>query len=267
MSSNSLKTTPHITPQTTPHTIFLIPYRNREEHKKQFLNYLEGVKKHNKWNDNEVKEYFIHQCDSRPFNRGAIKNIGFLFVKNLYPKTYKTINLVFHDVDTIPSRFDLLPYTTKNGIVSHYYGYTWCLGGIFVIKAGDFEKVGGFPNFWGWGLEDNCLNKRCLTNKLIIDRSLFFSIKDKRILQLFDGLTRKISNRESYIYNFEHSDTLQDIKDLNYKINDKDKNMVDVFYFDVQRKYSVSEFFDYDIRKGGYVKPKPGFFRKEWKLV
>lgn len=246
-----------------PHTIFLIPYRDREKHKELFLTFFNELKKHNQWNDNEVKLFFIHQCDSRLFNRGAMKNIGFLVVKNLYPANYKNITLVFHDVDTIPCSPELLPYKTTKGIVAHYYGYNWCLGGIVVIKAGDFEKSGGFPNFWGWGLEDNCLNKRCISNKLIIDRSIFFDIKDKRILRPFDGFSRKVSNRESYIYNYESHDTLFDISNLNYNINN---NMVDVSQFDVPRKYTETEVFDYDIRNGGRITPRAGYFRKEWKL-
>ena len=49
----------------------------------------------------------------------------------------------------------------------------------FAIKGSDFEIATGFPNFWGWGLEDNVLNDRCLEKKLIIDRSQFYIINDK----------------------------------------------------------------------------------------
>lgn len=249
---------------TTPHTIFIIPYRDREHHKQLFLETFEKVKKYNNWNNNDVKEFFIHQCDNRLFNRGAMKNIGFLFVKNLYPDTYKNITLVFHDVDTLPCSPDLLPYHTSNGVVTHYYGYKWCLGGIVVIKAGDFEKIGGFPNFWGWGLEDNCLYKRCISHKFNVDRSIFFDISDKKILRPFDGMTRKISNRENYIYRVEGPDTVSDISNLEYK---QDKNMVNVSTFNVPRNYTKTEMYDYDIRRGTKIKAAPGYFRKEWKLT
>ena len=132
-----------------PKIIFIVPYRNRVEHKQLFTKYMEFIMEDYK--KEEFETYFVHQCDSRPFNRGAMKNIGFLAMCKKYPNDYKNITFVFHDVDTLPYTKNLLPYETTVGIVKHFYGFNFALGGIFSIIGSDFEKTGGFPNFWAWG--------------------------------------------------------------------------------------------------------------------
>ena len=174
-----------------PDIVFIVPYRNRPEHKFFFSKYMTSL-----LSDKSYEIYFVHQNDNRSFNRGAMKNMGFLAMKEKYPN-YKDLNFVFNDVDTIPFN-NIFDYQTTHGIVKHYYGFEYALGGIVVIKGGDFEKINGFPNCWGWGNEDTSLQKRCLAHNLRIDRSEFKGIRNPQILQLFDGVER-IINRSDFV--------------------------------------------------------------------
>lgn len=203
-----------------PRIIFIVPYRNRVEHKQLFTKYMEFIMEDYK--KEEFETYFVHQCDNRPFNRGAMKNIGFLAMCKKYPNDYKNITFVFHDVDTLPYTKNLLPYETTVGIVKHFYGFRYTLGGIFSIKGGDFEKTNGFPNFWGWGMEDNMIQERVITAKLQIDRTLFFPINSKSILHFADGIKRAINKKEVASYaNKSYRHGLNTIRNIKWAFKDE----------------------------------------------
>lgn len=222
-----------------PKIIFLIPYRNRIQQKKHYEIYMKHILED--YSKNTYKTFFIHQCDNRPFNRGAIKNIGFLAVKNLYPNHYKNISLVFNDIDIVPYTKNILNYETQTGVVKHFYGFEYALGGIFSIKGGDFEKTLGFPNFWGWGLEDNTLQKRVLQVNLKIDRSNFFKIYDPNIIILDHGHSRTIAKQECWYFKEGNMDDITDIKELRYEIKNE---MINVLNFNT--KYASNSNFYYE---------------------
>jgi len=203
-----------------PKIVFIIPYRGRPQHKFFFSNYLSSILSYR--DDYEI--YFSHQCDIRAFNRGATKNIGFLAIKDKYPDKYKDITFVFNDIDTIPFS-TIFDYETLHGVVKHFYGFKYALGGIVSIKGSDFEATNGFPNFWGWGMEDNVLQKRCEQIGLQIDRSNFYPIGSPEILQLFDGVSRIINKKDPWRATHDDGvDGLQTIHKLSYSIDSESKS-------------------------------------------
>ena len=127
-----------------PKIVFIIPYRNRPQHKFFFSNYLSTIMD----GRNDYELFFSHQCDVRSFNRGGTKNIGFLAIKAKYPNDYKDITFVFNDIDTVPFS-TIFDFETVPGVVKHFYGFKYALGGIVALKGSDFEATNGYPNFWG----------------------------------------------------------------------------------------------------------------------
>jgi hypothetical protein len=242
-----------------PKRVFIVPYRNRIQHKFFFSKYMSFLLEDNK--DYEI--YFSHQCDARTFNRGAIKNIGFLAIKNKYPDHYKNITFIFNDVDTIPF-YKIFDYQTTHGVVKHYYGYKYALGGIVVMKGADFEKINGYPCYWGWGMEDNTLQKRCEMHNLVIDRSNFYEIGKPQILQLFDGISRIISKQDTWRSEQDTGiDGLRTITELYFTIDNISTNPNDnifsfedskIFYINIKTflthlNYENDEYFNYDLRE------------------
>jgi hypothetical protein len=212
-----------------PNLVFIVPYRDREEQLKFYL-------KHTK---NELmigrKDYeilIIHQNDQRSFNRGALKNIGFLFLRQKYPDDYQKMTLVFNDVDIMPINRNFIHYETTQGIVKHFYGFSNTLGGIFSINGTDFEKTGGFPNFWTWGYEDNAIQNRVQKNGIFIDRSRFYPIFDKNFILLHDGRDRQINVQEVARYAKLTNEGFNDIQYIVW--NDVDyetKNIINITHF------------------------------------
>ena len=242
-----------------PKRIFIVPYRNRVQHKFFFSKYMSYILE----DKDDYEIYFSHQCDARTFNRGAIKNIGFIAAKNKYPEHYRDITFIFNDVDTIPFT-KIFDYETTHGVVKHYYGFKYALGGIVVMKGADFERTNGFPGFWGWGMEDNVLQKRCEAVGLTIDRSVFYNIGSPEILQLFDGISRIISKKDPW--RGEHDDGvdgLRAISQLKYTIDAKSENpndniftvnnprisVVNVSTFLTHVPFGTEEYYNYDLRE------------------
>ena len=261
----------NVVPTTVvPTKVFIVPYRDRAENRAEFLKRLTTDILVDETEPYEI--YFAHQCDTRPFNRGAMKNIGFLAVRNKYPTDYKNMTFIFHDVDTYPAKKGLIDYTTTQGIVKHYYGFTYALGGIFAIKGSDFEKSMGFPNFWGWGLEDNCIQKRCEGIGLTIDRSIFYPITDLvNIVRPFDGWHKTVSQRDAAIYKWETPDSMNDIKNLSYTtIQGKHLTnvfMVNISSFNVMIEPDDTEYVTYDIRRNNNkLKIMSNYKRKVWAM-
>ena len=202
-----------------PNKIFIIPYRNRELHKHHFEIYMKYILEDIP--EEEYKIYFIHQSDARPFNRGAMKNIGFLVMKKLYPNNYKNITFIFNDIDTMPVKKNLINYDTKLGEIKHFFGFDFALGGFFSIKGADFEKIGGFPNFWGWGFEDNIINNRAVDSGIKINRDVFFKIGDNNIIHLVDNLNKILSKQDVWRHKLKIADDLYSIRELKYNINNE----------------------------------------------
>lgn len=221
-----------------PKIIFIVPYRNREPQKIHFTIYMNYILEDLPKNSYEI--YFSHQNDNRYFNRGAIKNIGFLAMKKKYPHHYKNITFIFNDIDTIPNIKNIINYETTPKTIKHFYGFDFALGGFFSIKGADFEICDGFPNFWGWGLEDNIMQKRVLDNNMTIDRSNFFHLGDININHATDNPLRLINDRETS----SQLTSIEGLKDINKLVYNIEDSIIDVKYFETLFPINKNEFYN-----------------------
>ena len=247
-----------------PKIIFIVPYRDREQHKCVFERNMTHIMED--YNTDDYKIFFSEQPqDNRPFNRGAVKNLGFLAMKNLYPNHYKDITFVFNDIDCFPYKKNLLDYKTKKGVVKHFFGFEHVLGGIFSITGSDFEEILGFPNFWTWGYEDNMIyNKARLHPKIVVDRSTFFPIFDHNIVHLADSLNKQINvNQTGSSKQEQQLNNLRSLTNFDYKIVN---NIIKIRNFEVKLPYKDNvKLYNLSLRDN-IVKVKQNYHKQKGKM-
>jgi len=135
--------------------VIIVPYRDRLDHLKLFVPHMESF-----LGDRSYRILVVEQTDNHSFNKGKLCNIGFTLMS---PEEEW---LCFHDVDMLPLDDSCEYSLTDNSI--HLAGcvqqfgfqmpYPEYLGGVFLTKRREFEKVNGYSNeYWGWGNEDDDL--------------------------------------------------------------------------------------------------------------
>ena len=160
-----------------PTHIIIIPYRDRQSELQEFNRVMPAyfnqdicARQGGQW---EI--WYIEQADNKLFNRGALLNIGALEAHRRFGgENAQAITLIFHDVDIVIMETGLIQYECQPGEVRHPYGEIDprkgpMLGCFCIMRLGDFLKVGGCPNYYGWGLEDVALGHRCLAHQIKIN--------------------------------------------------------------------------------------------------
>lgn len=146
----------------------IVPYRNREEHLKQFLPHMreylnkQGI---------SYTIYIIEQEQGKAFNRAKLLNVGFL-------EADKDCDyFVMHDVDMLPQNVDYsyqeLPTHLAAAASQFNYGlpYEGYFGGVTMFSRKSFCKINGYSNeYWGWGAEDDDVLYRCHLANLNVQR-------------------------------------------------------------------------------------------------
>ena len=211
---------------------FIIPYRNRKGHLdefvKRFTEYLNGK-------DIDAQFFIIHQINSEEFNRGAMKNIGFLEVSKTRPDGL----FIFHDVDVYPISWGSITYECKKGEFKRPVMNTAVdnLGLICSCWKEEFEKTNGFANYWGWGSEDGALYYRAKRLGIPINQTNIIDYTDKRYV-ICEEHYRNVSKQ--HFFAAKNSDLLA----LENKTGDSSNGLTDVEYevlstFEIAPRFTV----------------------------
>ena len=141
----------------------IVPYRNRGEHLKAFMPYMEKSLTEEKV---PFDIFIIEQYDDKPFNRAKLLNAGFNEAKEY---DY----FAFHDVDMLPVDSDYSYPDGPTHLSSEVEQFNWGLpydgyfGGVTLFDKESFLKINGYSNeYWGWGAEDDDIIHRCMIKNI-----------------------------------------------------------------------------------------------------
>ena len=163
--------------------VIVVPFRNRRDQLAAFASHMA------QFFDHDVRILVVEQADGKPFNRGALLNVGF----DLSRATCATV--CFHDVDMLPLNrscdYSLLPVGMRHlAGAAQQFGYDLpyrnYIGGVLVSTTSAFEEVNGYSNgYWGWGCEDDDLFLRTSVCGVPIQRTpgRYLSLPHERTLR------------------------------------------------------------------------------------
>lgn len=139
----------------------VVPYRDRAEHREKFIPHIINYFQRDKLDCRiAMSLHFVEQKDSAPFNRGKLCNCGYMLVRD------EADYVCFHDVDYLPvwADYSWSPRPARlawHGLARNEDRKKF-FGAVVLFDKAAFEQINGFPNdYWGWGMEDLELERRC----------------------------------------------------------------------------------------------------------
>lgn len=141
----------------------IVPYRDREEHLKTFLDYIHPFLQQQKL---QYAIYVVEMAIPTTFNRGLLANIGVLEAMNS-GKGFSCY--IIHDVDLLPADDRNLyicsdgprHMSTSNSNYNFRIPYSGYVGGVISFTPTVYRNINGFSNvYFGWGGEDDDLTIR-----------------------------------------------------------------------------------------------------------
>lgn len=188
----------------------IVPYRDlhaaqkRAEHLRRFvphmIDFLGKLKA-----DGLVSTFHIYiveqSNDGRKFNRGKLLNVGFDLARK---SKHKHDVFIFHDVDLLPQE-DLGAWYAKFPVKPLHIARVWdrysnnpkYFGGVVSFSSSDYKRINGYPNtFWGWGGEDDEMQRRLERLGIQFDKPEFGTLEDLEAMTLKEKLDFLRDNRE-----------------------------------------------------------------------
>lgn len=202
----------------------VIPYRNRDEHLRYFLEYMHKILQRQEL---EYQIFVINQVGNDPFNRAKLLNVGFIEALKLYDWDC----FVFHDVDLVLENDKLLyrcPELPRHMSVAvdkfnYRLPYFSIFGGITSLSTDHMVALNGYSNqYWGWGGEDDDMYQRIKWANYKISRPQPKLARYKMIKHVNEKKNAPNMNRFNLLKHVLDRMPTDGVNSLNYKVESVD---------------------------------------------
>jgi N-terminal domain of galactosyltransferase/N-terminal region of glycosyl transferase group 7 len=164
-------------PRSAQRLSIIVPYRDRAEQLARFLLHMTLYFRRDKIDRHQpYRILLVEQEAGRPFNIGALRNIGFLLSEA------ESEQVCFHDVDYLPIWADYRPVERPTRLLWHgaekvpirdstnlfvNHDRKKYFSGVVMFPAALFRQLNGYSNsYWGWGYEDTDMRIRCRAERI-----------------------------------------------------------------------------------------------------
>ncbi|TKR64216.1 hypothetical protein L596_024789 [Steinernema carpocapsae] len=182
----------------------IVPYRNREEHRRILLKNLHPLLQKQQL---DYTIFVVDQFENQTFNRAKLMNVGFVEAK----KQYDWDCFIFHDPKHMAVAVDKFNYKL-------YYWYIF--GGAIALTGEQMEKMNGFSNdYWGWGGEDDDMYERAIATGHEIHRDNTIIARYKMIQHQPDKGNPPNECRRNLLYAATNRWRKDGLNNLNYSLH------------------------------------------------
>nr|XP_002130226.1 beta-1,4-galactosyltransferase 2 [Ciona intestinalis] len=204
----------------------VIPYRDREEHLRYFLEYMHPTLQRQQL---DYAIYVVNQAGTGKFNRAKLMNVG--YAESIKDHDFQCF--AFHDVDLVLENDKSIyscpssPRHLSAGVDKFNYQlpYSAIFGGVTELTKEQFQKVNGYSNsFWGWGGEDDDMFNRVKFSGMNIIRYPMDISRYKMITHQREKGNEPNPKRFDQIRRTKDTMANDGLNTLEYKVVSKQKN-------------------------------------------
>ena len=160
----------------------IVPYKDGGTHLEEFIQHMIS---YFEYLEVDYQILIMEQTETKLNNKFLLFNLAIKYIEGQEPNN--NIYCCFHEMNILPTQGTNY-YKPNSNVISHLYGNSERLDGVFTINLTDLQKINGFPKLCQMPKDDSFL-QRVIDNGLKIDKIFFNKRHETECFKELDHLT------------------------------------------------------------------------------